>query len=60
MVSNICTEDIIQVANSLNVSLTETQVNKILHLYNEEEECDPTGTWDLIVEHCIYKIINEN
>jgi uncharacterized protein YpuA (DUF1002 family) len=58
MVSNICPEDIVQVAESLNISLTETQVNQVMHIYNEEEECDPTGTWNLIVEHCIHTVIN--
>lgn len=60
MVSNIDTEDVLDVAQRINKELTPEQVNKVMHLFQYEEECDTTGTWDLIVENCIYQVINEN
>lgn len=59
MVSNIDREDVIMVATRLSLPLTEEQINKILHAYPHEEECDTTGTWDLIIENCIYQVIND-
>lgn len=59
MVSNIDREDVIEVATRLLIPLTEEQINKVLHVYPHEEECDPTGTWDLIVENCIYQVVND-
>lgn len=58
MVSNISREDVLIVGHSINKKLTEEQVNKVLHMYPHEEECDPTGTWNLIVEHCIHQVLN--
>lgn len=60
MVSTIDKEDVLNIAQSINKELTEEQVNKVLHLYQHEEECDTTSTWDLIVENCIYQVLNEN
>lgn len=60
MVSNVDNEDVLSVASELNISLTDEQVNKIVLMYPHEEECDATGTWNLIVEHCIYQVINED
>jgi hypothetical protein len=57
MVSNIDRDDILYVAEELKIFLTEEQVSQVMHLYPHEEECDPTGTWELIVENCIYQII---
>lgn len=59
MVSNIGRTDVLVVAKSINKQLTEEQVNKVILMYPHEEECDPTGTWNLIVEHCIYSILDE-
>lgn len=59
MVSNIGRTDVLVVANSINKKLTEEQINKVILMYPHEEECDPTGTWNLIVEHCIYSILDE-
>jgi hypothetical protein len=57
MVSNIDREDVIRVAESLMIPLTEDQINEVLHMYPHEEECDPSSTWDLIVENCVYQIV---
>jgi len=59
MVSNISETDVLVVANSIKKKLTIEQVNKVILMYPHEEECDPTGTWDLIVENCIYQVIND-
>ena len=59
MVSNIDREDVIMLATRMSLTLTEEQVNKVLHMYPHEEECDPSGTWDLIVENCVYQVIND-
>lgn len=60
MVSNIDEQDVLEIANALNIILTKEQVNKVTHMYLHEEECDPTATWNLIVENCIYQVINGN
>lgn len=57
MVSNIDREDVLYIAEGLKINLTEEQVSQVMHLYPHEEECDPTGTWELIVENCIYQVV---
>jgi hypothetical protein len=57
MVSNIDKEDVISVADSLHITLTEEQVNKVLLMYNDEEEKDVTATWVEITENCIYQVV---
>lgn len=59
MVIGVEPEDVMRVADDLNISLTEQQVNKVLHIYAHEEECDPSATWELIVENCIYNVLND-
>ena len=59
MVSNISRTDVLVVANSIKKQLTEQQINQILSMYNHEEEADPTATWNLIVENCIYQVIDD-
>lgn len=59
MVIGVEPEDVMRVADDLNISLTEQQVNKVLHIYAYEEECDPSATWELIVENCIYNVLND-
>ena len=59
MVNTIDREDVINVASSINKTLTEEQITKVMHMYQYEEECDPTGTWNLIVEHCIHQITTD-
>jgi hypothetical protein len=50
--------DVIEVANSLGFELTEAEIDEVLTIYPAEEDNDPTATWDLIVENCIYNVIN--
>jgi len=57
MVSNISEIDVVVVANSIKKSLTTEQVNQVLAMYADEEESDPSATWNLIVENCIYQVL---
>lgn len=50
--------DIIEVANRLGFELTEAEIDEVRSIYPAEEDNDPTATWDLIVENCIYIVIN--
>jgi len=50
--------DIIDVANRLGFELTEAEIDEVQSIYPAEEDNDPTATWDLIVENCIYTVIN--
>jgi hypothetical protein len=59
MVSNISEIDVVVVANSIRKKLTTGQVNKVILMYPHEEEADPTATWDLIVENCIYQVLGD-
>ena len=53
-------EDVLQVAEALGLSLFKTQIVEVLEMYPAEQRNDLTATWDLVVENCIYKILNEN
>lgn len=58
MVTTISEIDVLAVADSINKKITTEQVNRVILMYPHEEECDPNGTWNLIVEHCIYQVLN--
>ncbi len=49
----ITKEDVLQVANQLGYNPTEAQILEVIELYPSEQHADPTGTWDLVVEHCL-------
>jgi hypothetical protein len=53
-------EDVLQVANDLGLAMLPFDVNRVVRMYPAEQQNDLTATWDLIVENCIYKILNEN
>lgn len=57
MTNKIDKFDINSVAERLNITLTDQQLDKVLELYEEYEDNDPTATWDLIVENIVYNII---
>jgi hypothetical protein len=57
MVSTIRKDDVILVSHSIKKSLTPEQVNQVLAMYAGEEESDPSATWNLIVENCIYQVL---
>jgi hypothetical protein len=56
-VCNISEIDVKIVASKMRVNLDNQQINKVMSIYNHEEECDPNGNWSEIVEHCIYQVI---
>lgn len=57
MVSNVSRTDVLIVAQKMRMTLTEEQVKKVMEIYNHEEECDPNGNWNEIVEHCIKQVL---
>ncbi len=56
MTKEITAEDVIEVANRINITITNEQVVQVLEMYDDEASNDPTATWDLIVDNCIYKL----
>jgi hypothetical protein len=53
----ITKEDVLRVAKSINKTVTDKQIERILEMYSAWEEIDTTATWDLIVEDVIYFVI---
>ncbi len=53
----ITKEDVISVSNDIGISLNEEQINQVLEMYESEENNDPTGTWNLIIENCIINLV---
>ena len=49
--------DVIFVASSINKTLTEEQINEVINMYPVEQEMDPTATWNLVIENCIYHVL---
>lgn len=49
-VTKVTKEDIIEVAKSLGITLTETELNWVLLCYEDAQRQDPSGTWNLVVE----------
>jgi len=49
-VTKVTKEDIIEVAKSLGITLTETELNWALLCYEDAQRQDPSGTWNLVVE----------
>ncbi len=54
--TKISIADIKTVSNVLKMDLTPLEIDKILSIYDAEEENDPTASWELIVENCIYNV----
>ena len=54
----ISIEDVYRVANDLAIGITDSQVETVLELFDEEANNDPTATWDLVVENIIYNFKN--
>ena len=53
----ITIDDIKNVCKSLNMDLTESDMNEVLKRYNKIEEYD---NWSIMVEDIIYEVISEN
>ena len=56
MNNQITKENVIEVADSISIKLTDDQINEVLEMYPYDQEQDPTATWDLVVENIIYSI----
>jgi len=53
----IVKDDIIAVAASINVSLTESELDWVLLCYEDAQRQDPSGTWHLVVEDLIQQAV---
>ena len=51
-------EDVLKVANDLGLSILPFDINRVLEMYPSEQRNDPTASWNLVVENCIYQILN--
>ena len=58
MTNQICSDDVKNVASSIKKTLTDEQINEVLSMYDFEQSQDPTATWNLVVENCIYQVID--
>jgi hypothetical protein len=56
MTKEITPQDVAQVAIDLKMDITIGQVNQVLEMYDDEADNDPTATWNLIVENCLYNL----
>jgi hypothetical protein len=57
LTEEISIEDVISVAESINLNPSIGEINQVLRNYDVEAEQDPTATWDLIVENLLYLFI---
>jgi len=53
----ITKEDVLQVAKSIDKTITDKQAERILDEYPAWMEQDVTATWDLVVEDLIYFVL---
>jgi hypothetical protein len=58
MTNEITAQDIVQVAERLNMDISIGDINRVLEMYESESDNDPTATWDLIVENCLYNLVD--
>ena len=52
----ISAADVRTIAKSINKSLTDKEVDEVLKMYPSEQKNDPSATWDLVIEECIYNV----
>jgi hypothetical protein len=50
-------EDIVDVANSIGITLTEKELDWALLCYEDAQRQDPSGTWNLVVEDLVYQAV---
>lgn len=50
--------DIVNVATSIHVVLTEKEIEWALLCYEDAQRQDPTGSWNLVVEDLVYQAVN--
>ena len=52
-------EDVLQVANDLDIKVNEKIILWVIMNYGEYQDKDPTATWNLVVEQMLYDIPEE-
>ena len=56
MTNKITKEDVINVGNTINKTLTDEDIDWVLKNYESYENEEPHSTWNLIVERMLYDI----
>lgn len=51
-------EDVIKVANSIHIELTEKEIDEVAERYSEGCTNDPFCEWALIVEQLVYDVFS--
>jgi len=59
MSNQIQKEDVLRVANNLDIKVNEKIILWVLDNYESFEDNDPTATWNLVVEQMLYDIPEE-
>ncbi|KKK51397.1 hypothetical protein LCGC14_3115380 [marine sediment metagenome] len=54
----IVENDVRRVAEAIDKNISPKQIQRILAMYPEEQKQDPSGDWYLVVEHCIYQVLD--
>lgn len=54
--NQIAKEDVINVANSLKIEVSDSTIDLILEEYDSWENADPTSNWTEIVESMLYSL----
>ena len=60
VIPTISVEDVIEVAMSLKLNPSISEINEVLELFPSECEDDPTATWNLVVENLLYNCVAPN
>jgi hypothetical protein len=59
MSNQIQKEDVLQVANNLDIKVNEKIILWVIMNYGEYQDNDPSATWNLVVEQMLYDIPDE-
>ena len=57
MANIVIKKDIIEVANSVGITLTDKEIEWVLACYEDAQRQDPSGTWDLVVEDLCHQAV---
>lgn len=57
--SVIAEEDVTSVASSVGIRLSKQEIAEVISRYPAEQEQDPGGTWNLVVEHICHCIVSD-
>jgi hypothetical protein len=57
-VPRVSKEDIVDVSNSVGITLTDKELEWVLLCYEDAQRQDPSGTWNLVVEDLAYQAVN--